>query len=67
MKYKEYCKIRDRCHYRGEYGGAAHSICNLKYSIPKNIPKAFYNGSNYDCHFIIKKLAEKLKKNNLLV
>ena len=62
MRYKEYCKIRDHCHYRGEYGGAAHSICNLKYSIPKKIPIAFYNGSNYDYHFIIKKLAEKLKK-----
>ena len=32
-----------------------HSICNLKYSIPKEITIFFHNRSNYD--FIIKKLA----------
>ena len=32
----------------------SHSICNLKYSVPKKNPVAFYNGSNYDYHFIIK-------------
>ena len=26
------------CHYTGEYRGAAHSICNLKYCVPKKIP-----------------------------
>ena len=46
------------CHYTGEYRGAAHSICNLKYSVPKTIPIAFHSGSNYDYHFIIKELAE---------
>ena len=37
-------------HFTGEYRGAAHSKSNLKYSIPKKIPIAFHNGSNYDCH-----------------
>ena len=31
--------------------------CNLRYEIPKEIPVVFHNGSTYDCHFIIKELA----------
>ena len=31
---KKNCKVRDHCHYTGEYRGTAHSICNLKYSVP---------------------------------
>ena len=63
LKYKKYRKVRDHCHYTGEYRGAAHSIaCNSKYSVPKIIPIVFHNGSNYDYHFIIKKLAELFKK-----
>ena len=45
----------------GEYRSAAHSICNLKYSVPKEIPIVFHNGSNYNYHFIIKELAEESK------
>ena len=33
--------------------------CNLKYSAPKNIFKAFNNGYKYDYHFIIKDLAKE--------
>ena len=33
MKDKKYNKIRDHCHFAGEYTGAVHSICNLKYSV----------------------------------
>ena len=29
--------VRDHCHYTGEYKDAAHSICNLKYSVPNEI------------------------------
>ena len=28
--------FRDHFHYTEEYRGAAHTICNLKYSVPKN-------------------------------
>ena len=62
MKDEKYCKVGDHCHYRCEYRGAVHRICNLKYSIPKKIPIVFHNGSNYDYHFIIKELAEEFKK-----
>ena len=54
LKDKRYCKVRDHCRYTGAYRRTAHSMCNLKYSLPKEIPIAFQNGSNYDYHFIIK-------------
>ena len=27
---KKYHKVKDRCHYTGEYRDAAHDICNLR-------------------------------------
>ena len=42
----------------GEYRVLAHSICNLKYSVPKKITIVFHNGPNYGHHFINKELAE---------
>ena len=62
LRDKKYHKIRDHSHYTGEYQGTAHSLCNLKYCVPKNIPIVFHNVSNYVYHFIIKELAEKFKK-----
>ena len=62
LKDKKYREARDHCHYTGEYRDAAHSICNLKYSVPKEIPIGFHNGFRYDYHFIIKELAEEFKK-----
>ena len=57
-KYCENCKVRDHCHYAGKYRSAAHSKCNLQYKVPKEIPVVFHNGSQYDYHFIINKLAK---------
>ena len=62
LKDKKYRKVRDHFHYTGKYRGSVHRICNLKYSAPNKIPIIFRNGSNYDYHFIIKELAEELKK-----
>ena len=58
---KKYHKVKDHCHYTGEYRGAAHDICNLTYKIPKEIPVVFHNGSTYDYHLIIKELAEEFE------
>ena len=57
--FKLYHKVRDHRHYAGKYRGAAHSICNLRYKTPKEIPVVFHNGSTYDYHFIINKLAKE--------
>ena len=32
----------DHCHYTGEYSGAAHNTCNLKYGVPEEIPIVFF-------------------------
>ena len=60
-EFKLYHKVRDHCHYTGKFRGAAHSICNLRYKTPKEIPVVFHNGSTYDYHFIIKQLAIEFK------
>ena len=62
MKDKKYRKVRDQCHYTGEYRGAAHRKYNLKRGAPRKIRIAFHNRSYYDYHFIIKELPEEFKK-----
>ena len=52
-------KVRDHCHYTEKFRGVAHSICTLRYQTPKEIPIVFHNGSTYDYHFIINKLAKE--------
>ena len=49
-----YQKVEAHCHCTGNYRGAAHSICNLRFNVPNEIDVVFHNGSNYDYHFIIK-------------
>ena len=61
-KIKKDLKVRDHCHFIGEYRGAAHSTCNLKYSVLKKNPLVFHNRSNHDFYFIIKKLGKEFKK-----
>ena len=60
---KKHYKVRDYCHYKGKYRGAAHNICNLRYKIPKEILAVFDNGSTYDYHFIIKELVKEFDGN----
>ena len=60
---KKHHKVKDHCHYMGKYRGAAHTICNLRYRIPKEIPIVFHDGSTYDYHFIIKQLVKEFDGN----
>ena len=50
-------KVRDDCHYTGNYRGAAHRHCNLQYKIPSYIPIVFHNLAGYDAHLFIRELA----------
>ena len=41
-EYDLYHKVRDHCHYTGNFRGAAHNNCNLRYNVPKKIPILFH-------------------------
>ena len=38
-----------------------HSICSIKYSVPKKVPIAFHKGANYDYH-LFKEIIRIFKK-----
>ena len=59
--YKKYHKVKNHCHYTGKFRGAAHSIGNLRYKTPKEIPVVFHNGYTYHYHFIIDQLAKEFQ------
>ena len=50
-------KVRDHCHFTGQYRGAAHNSCNLMCRKPKILPVIFHNLQGYDAHLFIKQLA----------
>ena len=55
-------KVRDHCHFTGEYRGAAHSSCNLKVQIQPGktkIPVVFHNLKVYDSHLIMQKYTKQ--------
>ena len=50
-------KVRDHCHFTGQYRGAAHNSCNLQCRKPFTLPVIFHNLQGYDAHLFIKQLA----------
>src|SRR6218665_3518609 len=53
-------KVRDHCHLRGNFRGAAHNECNLNYKLPKFFPVVFQNFIGYYSHLFVKKLRGEL-------
>ena len=51
-------KVRDHCHFTGEYRGAAHNECNFKCKKPLILSVIFHNLQGYDSHLFIKQLAK---------
>ena len=58
-------KVKDHCHYTGQYRGAAHRKCNLAYKLPKYIPVIFHNLSGYDAHLIICELSKQFSNEDI--
>ena len=50
-------KVRDHCHFTGQYRGAAHNKCNLMCKQPRILPVIFHNLQGYVAHLFIKQLA----------
>ena len=50
-------RVRDHCHFTGEYRGASHNSCNLQCRKPLILPVIFHNLQGYDAHLFIKQLS----------
>ena len=51
-------KVRDHCHFTGQFRGAAHNKCNLQFKKPTFTPVIFHNLSGYDAHLFVKNLGK---------
>ena len=59
-------KVRDHCHYTGQYRGPAHRSCNLAYKVPKYMhPIVSHNLSGDDAHSFIRELAKEFNKGGI--
>ena len=53
-------KVRDHCHFTGQYSGAAHNSCNLQCRKPMILPVIFHSLQGYEAHLFMKQLAREL-------
>ena len=53
---KDKDKVRNHCHIKGKYRGAAHKKCISQLRIPRILPIIFHNFEGYDVHFIFREL-----------
>ena len=51
-------KVRDHCHFTGEYRGAGHNSSKLQCRKPLILPVIFHNLQGYDSRLFIKQLAK---------
>ena len=58
---KNYRNVKDHSYVTGKYRNPTHSICDLIFNVPNEIPEVFHNESNYDNHFITKELVNRLE------
>ena len=56
-KYHKLKKVIDHDHYRRNYRGVAHSICNLRATRSNDTFLGIHNGSGYDFKLLLKKFA----------
>nr|WP_253308882.1 DNA polymerase [Rickettsia endosymbiont of Ceutorhynchus assimilis] len=52
-------RVRDHCHFTGNFRAAGHSVCNLNFKTPNFIPIFFHCMSNFDSHLFVKELAQE--------
>ena len=50
-------KVRDHCHIRTNFRGAAHFSCNANFKLTKRVPVIFHNLKGNDDHLIMKELS----------
>ena len=53
---KDKDKVRNHCHIKGKYRGAAHKKCISQLRIPRKLPIIFHNFEGYDVHFVFREL-----------